>query len=488
MYSGRQALSDIDSSLQKIRSHLSQTDYDLEQYGQKLLGLRQQESDSYRQLAKMRLDSMQANQLTKQLDYAERQAAQLLLQRNDKIQEVSQQIQNSQDLQQNLDEQRLVQAKQLDYAIEQLEMLLEEVDETLAKDDGYSKQQLKAQDLVDMTSNARLKTEQAEEDLEEKGKPYRDDKIFMYLWNRHYGTKDYDAGFITRFFDKKLADHIRYDKARINYFTLNNIPKKLAEHTDNLQQEAEEAMQKLEALERAAEIAAGAETKEAKVDEERNKLAEIDKGITTEEENFKTLIEQREAFNLGTDRYIARALDILVDSFKADPIPQLQDEARQTDTPRDDHLVNQLSVLRERKQQLENDVSRLEGQHQSVNRKLEELKEVRRKFKRSDFDAYNSGFKGGDLISSMLRQFVTDQLTGNELWRIFKNKQRFIRRRFKQRHGGIGLPGGINFPTSGSSFPGKIPNIKIPRGIRFPSGWGGGGSSGGGGFKTGGGF
>ena len=87
----------------------------------------------------------------------------------------------------------------------------------------YLQQQIRAQDLVDMASNAAEKTTQAEEELEEKGKPYRDDKIFMYLWQRHYGTSQYDAGFITRFFDKKLADHIRYDKARINYFTLNKL-------------------------------------------------------------------------------------------------------------------------------------------------------------------------------------------------------------------------------------------------------------------------
>ncbi len=484
MYSGRQALTDIDQSLQKIRSHLSQTDYDLERAGQQLLGLRQQESDTYCQLAKMRLDEIQASQLTEQLDYAERQASQLLLQRNDQIEIVASKIANSQTSQDKLDEKRIQQAIELDNAIEQLEDLLANVDLKLESDQVYLKQQIRAQDLVDMASNARNKTEQAEEELEEKGTPYRADKIFMYLWQRHYGTSQYDAGFITRFFDKKLARHIGYDKARVNYFTLNNIPKKLAEHTENLQQQAEDELVRLEAIQRQYEVDAGAEALEARVDKERDVLAQIDKQITKEEEGFEALVKEREAFNLGTDKYIARAIDLLVESFKADPIPQLQYEAEQTDTPRDDHLVNQLAVLRESKSRLENDVSSLQGTHRSVNRKLEELKEVRRKFKRSDYDAYNSKFKDGAILASILGQFVTDQLSAKELWRIFKRSQRFQKRRYTERHGGIGLPGGIQFPTSS-----RGPRIKIPRGIRFPSGWGGGGSSGGGGgFKTGGGF
>ncbi len=484
MYSGRKALTDIDTSLQKIRSQLSQTDYDLERNGQQLLGLRQQESETYRQLAKMRLDAMQADQLTTQLDFAERQASQLLIQRNDQIEAVAKKIESSQKLQLELDKQRIEQAIQLDDAVESLDDLLANVDAQLERDPSYQNQQIRAQDMVDMASNAADKTKQAEEELEEKGKPYRDDKIFKYLWDRHYGTSEYDAGFITRFFDKKLADHIRYDKARINYFTLNNIPKKLAEHTENLEQQAEDELTQLQKMQRQYEMNAGAEPLEEKVDKERNSLASIDKRITQEEESFDHLVKERESFNLGTDKYIARAIGVLVESFKADPIPQLQYEASQTETPRDDHLVNQLAVLRETKQRLESDMSALQGTHNSINRKLEELKEVRRKFKRSDYDAYNSKFKDGDILSSIIRQFVTDQVSAKELWRIVKRSQRFQKRHYTQRHGGIGLPGGINIPTGN-----RGPRIRIPRGIRFPSGWGGGGSSGGGGgFKTGGGF
>ncbi|MRX26546.1 hypothetical protein [Kangiella sp. HZ709] len=485
MYSGRQALNEIDQSLQKIRSELSQTDYELERYGQKLLGIRQKESESYRQLAKMRLDAIQANQLSEQLDYAERQAAQLLIQRNDQIEIIANKIETSQTNQLQFDQERNQQAIELDKAVEALEDLLAKVDGKLESDKSFLQQQLTAQDLVDMASNANDKTAQAEQELEDKGAPYRADKIFMYLWQRQYGTSQYNAGFITRFFDKKLAKHIDYDKARVNYFTLTNIPKKLAEHTENLQQQAQNELAELQQMQRDFEIDAGAEQLESTVGLERKKLSAIDQKLTAEEETYQNLIKKRESFNLETDKYIAKAISILMESFKAEPISQLQYEARQTESPRDDHLTNQLLSLKEDKSQLEENISSLQLAHKSVNRKLEDLKEVRRKFKRSDYDAYNSKFKDGVILSGILAQFIGDQVNAKELWRIFKRSQRFEKRRYTQRHGGIGLPGGINFPSNN-----RGPSIKFPRGIRFPSGWGGGGSSsgGGGGFKTGGGF
>ena len=53
------------------------------------------------------------------------------------------------------------------------------------------------------------KTEQAEADREEKGKPYRDDPLFMYLWERGYGTSAYKAGNLIAWLDGLVARHGR---------------------------------------------------------------------------------------------------------------------------------------------------------------------------------------------------------------------------------------------------------------------------------------
>ena len=50
-----------------------------------------------------------------------------------------------------------------------------------------------AQTLTELAEHRRRgmrKTEQAEADREQKGRPYRDDPLFMYLWERGYGTRN----------------------------------------------------------------------------------------------------------------------------------------------------------------------------------------------------------------------------------------------------------------------------------------------------------
>ena len=54
-------------------------------------------------------------------------------------------------------------------------------------------------------TRAMRKTEQAEADREEKGKPYRDDPLFMYLWERGYGTTNYRANNLVRYLDGLVA-------------------------------------------------------------------------------------------------------------------------------------------------------------------------------------------------------------------------------------------------------------------------------------------
>src|SRR5690606_16754243 len=68
------------------------------------------------------------------------------------------------------------------------------------------------------------KTLQAETDREEKGRPYRDDPLFMYLWERRYGTGTYRANNLVTYLDGLVAGLVRYRDARPNFAMLNDIP------------------------------------------------------------------------------------------------------------------------------------------------------------------------------------------------------------------------------------------------------------------------
>ena len=85
---------------------------------------------------------------------------------------------------------------------------------------------------------AEEKAARAEADREEKRRPYEADPLFMYLWRRRFGTRDYRASPLVRYFDRKVAHHIGYEAARVNYTMLLELPDRLREHAERLKKEA----------------------------------------------------------------------------------------------------------------------------------------------------------------------------------------------------------------------------------------------------------
>src|SRR5687767_15112490 len=97
--------------------------------------------------------------------------------------------------------------------------------------EGNTRQAKVSQEMI---AAAERKADQAEKDLSEK----QADPLFMYLWERGYGSPSYRAGKFARFLDRKLARLIGFDEARQNYSVLVNLPVRLREHVERLRSKA----------------------------------------------------------------------------------------------------------------------------------------------------------------------------------------------------------------------------------------------------------
>src|SRR5690606_26050503 len=115
-------------------------------------------------------------------------------------------------------------------------------------------------ELTGVAEQAMRKTQQAEQDRDAKGKPYRDDPLFMYLWEAGYGTAAYRANNLVRYIDGMVANLVGYHKARPNFAVLNEIPLRLREHAERQAELAQKAQEELDALETAAIDAAGGQS------------------------------------------------------------------------------------------------------------------------------------------------------------------------------------------------------------------------------------
>ncbi len=83
-------------------------------------------------------------------------------------------------------------------------------------------------------SRAEEKLRVATADRAIKRIPYEQDPLFMYLWNRGFGTSEYQANPLVRLLDGWVAKVCEFHQARTDYWMLNEIPNRLAAHVERL--------------------------------------------------------------------------------------------------------------------------------------------------------------------------------------------------------------------------------------------------------------
>lgn len=68
-----------------------------------------------------------------------------------------------------------------------------------------------------------------------KAPDYDNDPLFAYLWNRAWGTSEYDGSGIVRLLDGWVARVCRFNDARAAYWMLNEMPIRLQQRIGRLE-------------------------------------------------------------------------------------------------------------------------------------------------------------------------------------------------------------------------------------------------------------
>ncbi len=472
MSSGRHVLKSIDAALDDSRQSFRRIDTDVRALANRLADSRRREAGIYRRLAAERLQQIDSGDWVAALDAADRRAGELLAQRDRERAALDTAIETAETGLAELTTARDGAADALEAAEERLAALAGSVADGLADDAGHRAAVDAAQAAVDTAANAEQKAAEAEERRFEKGKPYEADRLFVYLWENGYGTSRYRAWPPTRLIDGIVARHIGFEKARRNYHLLNEIPRRLRRHTERLQQEAGAKLAAVGELQRAAEVAAGIEPLETTVGSARERVDDIDERIAAAETELAELHTRREHFVAGSDPTMTEALNALVESFRAEPLSGLREEAQATPGGGDDALIAELAELTDDQASLErflNDQRDLHARHRV---RLGQLSALRRRFKKKHFDSSNSVIDDRGNIELLLAEFLRGVVGSDRLWRAIRNAQRFRKSRRSSGWGGAGSIGGVRIPRGMGGSGG----FKAPR---LP---------GGGGFRTKGGF
>lgn len=479
MIDGRDQLAIIDEHIAAAQNGVDDTHRRLEAARQRLTQVRNRTAEEFRRLARFRLDELAANRVAARLDDTDRAVLSLLERRTRELSELEAEIRQALDRQAALASERAAAVRRRDELVTELDRQVAELRTHLAGQEAYRAQERETREAAAKAERAESKAAQAEADREEKGKPYRDDALFMYLWNRRFLTPDYAGRGLTRALDGWVAKLIRYADARSHYYMLTELPLRLREHAERQKAGAAEASRKLRDLEaqvlQADSLLPGKKALQAV----QKEIETVEARIEASEKRHAELLEKRSAYSTASDEISQQAIQLQASEIKNDTLSNLYREAQATSRPEDDVIVSRIRDLAEEEQSLSAEIENRQSELHRQQKSFQEIEELRRRFRRSGYDSGHSYFPGGLDLGALLALLLAGRASGGDVWGRIGREQEF--RLPRQHRHGRGSEG--DFFPGGFGGGGGFPDI-----FGGGSGGGGGGTIGGGGFKTGGGF
>ncbi|RUT28768.1 hypothetical protein EMQ25_15365 [Arsenicitalea aurantiaca] len=476
--SGPEALRSLEEALRDIRREEDEISRRLARSTELVSRIRETEGDLFRQLASVRLDPQVREELSAALGRAEQRAREMLKGHAAELADAEARVQAAESAITTLNAERGRATARLAAETARLDALGTAISADLASDPDYRARRTDAEELARIAAESFRKTETAEADREEKGRPYREDPLFIYLWERGYGTSAYKAGNLTRLLDGWVARLVRFERARPNYAMLNEIPLRLREHAERQQQRAEEAREACAALEAAAIDRAGGAPIRKAMAEAGAEITRIDAALIEREDERDAAAETHAELAKGEDDAFTQAVEALSEGLRREDLRTLLAEARRTQTPQDDTIVAQIDDVRLRAADEELEMREHKERLKTLTRRRRELEDIQFEFKKSRYDDPRSSFGEDKLVGDMLNEFLRGGMTAARYWDAWRKSQNW-------KSGGAG---GTPWPKQGGGF--QWPDSAIGGGSGrsrggFGGAWGapGGTSQGGGGFS-----
>jgi chromosome segregation ATPase len=492
---GPDALKALEDALKDIRREEDDITRRLSRSAEFIARFREAESELCRQLAKLRLEPEPGSVLSGKLRTAEQAARAMLRDHGASIAQAEAELGDLDARLAALAAERQTETIGASEAEKRLNALAKTL--TIA---GADKTRQAAAELIQTAEASFRKAELAEADREVKGKPYRGDRLFMYLWDRGYGTKAYRPSRFAAIGDAWVARLVGYAEARANFALLNQLPMRLKEHAEAQKRAAEAALADIEAAEREALDKAGGKPHREALEKAQARLTKIDDEMVATEDRRDERAKALRQLAEGSDPAFSAAVNGLADALSREDTKALLALARETSTGADDVIVKKIDELRQRISDEDLDVREQKSRLRTLAARRRELEDIQFEFKKQRFDRPQSSFREDRLVGDALNGFLRGEITAADYWGQWKGSQDWA--------GDGGAPRGDRSAWPDQSFAGGgAPRRSGVPGLRPPFPWGGGpfggggnsggfsrprsGSSGtrtGGGFKTGGGF
>jgi len=303
----------------------------------------------------------------------------------------------------------------------ELHRLAARVRPALAGDAAYVAAVEQARTNAAVAEASAAKTVRAEADCGRNGRAYRDDPLFMYLWEKAYGTSAYRANVAVAWLDGKVAALIGYAKARVTFGALNDIPMRLREHADRQQDAARDAARTVGALEQAAvDMAGGRSARDAR-EATLARMREIDAEIVALQDQRDEAVKVQRELAQGSEPNFAAAATALTDALNRPELAALLAEARPLLS--NEALVQQIDDVHQRALEQDLEVREEKGRLKLLCVRRRELEDIQYELKAQGFDSAGARFSRDALVGEILNDFLRGEISAAQYWQLWRDSQ-----------------------------------------------------------------
>jgi len=482
---GRDALHRLDSLTAGAREAFDAAVRAAEGHSRRRADIARLRSEGYRELASMRLDIIKQG-ADETLNAAEMRAAGLMTDHEAFTRRIEGELTLASTALREAEANRRQGEVHVDEALRAYEALVSQTESAVQAEPAYVALKNAFEESRAVAQRAEQKLELARADRIEKGRPYENDPLFSYLWERRFRTSEYRHGGLTRALDNWVAKLCSYEEACLNYSRLTELPDRIAEHLASMRLEEAEAQAAIERFEAEALEARGAGRLSAELGAAKEELRRLDQQVLDAEQKHASLREQQERAASGDTGPQEKARRVIEEGLTGASFPDLKVLVAETTTLEDDRIVEALVKLRTEELQLEVNWRNVEALPARRRAAVDTLELVRRRFKEAGLDSPFVMILRGAFEAALEAYARGPSPDGDGLWRAIRATVRQAPRQEDHYFGGPrrGRNVGVGDVVAGVII-GEV--IKAAtRGSRWSGGWGGGGS--GGGFRTGGKF
>lgn len=483
MVSGVAVLQEMDAHLAEAQREASAAQAEADRLAARREGLRAEEAEALRDLARLRLHEMaEGKAAVEALDAAGARVQETLRRRAAELEAAQRAVLDARDALAAAEAKRDAETARLRAVQEAEAAALRAADARSGEDPEFRRLSVAAEEAERIAQHAEQKAAFAQHDFEEKGRPYRADPLFAYLWDRGWGTGRYRAFPLVRMIDGWVARLIDFEPARRSYALLAELPGHMTAHAERMRAAADAAVrgmvERRRALaglpaEAAAPPAAALEAAEDAVEAAQAALAAAE--------------QKRSALAAGDDDASQEAMRALEAAIGARSLRTLREEAARTPTRDDDAIVARLEVAAAERARVERALADAQAQAESARRRLAELQALRHDMRGRGVERSDWGFANGALVGVLIGEVLRGVLSRDGFW------DRMERERRSGGMPGTATPGPWGKPLPGPwgrPAPGPWagdPGGPWAGGDPFPD-WGGKRAGGGGGSKGDGGW